>query len=229
MNLPFDAGQFFEVFTRYNAAVWPAQVLLTGMALGAVVLVLRPRLWSDRVVSGILAFLWLWMGGVYHLGFFRSINPAAALFGALFLLEGIALAVLGAWGRKLQFRFRPTVRATLGALLIGFALVGYPLLGRASGHLYPAAPTFGLPCPTTIFTLGLLLWAEPPIPWPLLTVPLAWSAVGTSAALQLGVREDLGLAFAGVMFALLTFFPRLGRTPLPAAARGPTVKEGRST
>lgn len=57
MNLPFDVGQFFDVFTRYNVAVWPAQVLLTGMAFGAVVLALRPRPWSDRVVSGILAFL----------------------------------------------------------------------------------------------------------------------------------------------------------------------------
>jgi Family of unknown function (DUF6064) len=33
----------------------------------------------------------------------------------------------------------------------------------------------------------------------LLAVPLVWSAVGASAALLLGVPEDLGLVVAGVL------------------------------
>ncbi len=34
------------------------------------------------------------MGGVYHLGFFRPIDPAAIGFGALFVLEGVLLLVI---------------------------------------------------------------------------------------------------------------------------------------
>lgn len=210
MRLPFDVTDFFAVFARYNVAVWPAQTILAGLALGAVGLTLRSRPWSDRAVAGILGLFWVWMGVVYHWTFFRAINPAATVFAGLFVLEGIALLALGAVQRKLRFRAGLTVRGLPGALLLVFALAVYPLLGHAAGHRYPATPTFGLPCPTTIFTLGVLLWAEPPVPRLLLLIPLAWSAIGASAALQLGVWEDLGLVVAGLVTGLLTLVPALG-------------------
>jgi uncharacterized protein DUF6064 len=222
VTLPFDVAQFFAVFARYNSAVWPAQVILVVLALVAVALALRSRAWSDRAVAGVLGLLWLWMGVVYHWTFFRAINPAATIFGGLFVLEGSALLVSGAVRHDLHFRARRTLLGLVGALLLAFALGVYPLLGYAVGHRYPATPTFGLPCPTTIFTLGLLLWVERPMPNSLFLVPLAWSALGASAALQLGVREDLGLLAAGVVAGLLVFMPQTGRPSpqRPTAVRG---------
>ena len=201
MRLPFDATQFFAVFARYNAAVWPAPIVLAVLALGAAVLAAPGRDRSSRVASGILALLWVWMGAVYHLGFFRSINPAATVFGALFLMQGIGFATVGALRGTFGFHFRADGAGWTGAALMAYALAGYPLLADALGHRYPMTPTFGLPCPTTIFTLGFLLWAEPAAPVWLLVVPLAWSAVGVSAALQLGVYEDLSLLAAGLVSA----------------------------
>ncbi len=32
---------------------------------------------SGRVVSGILALFWIWMGVFYHIAYFSTINPAA--------------------------------------------------------------------------------------------------------------------------------------------------------
>ncbi|WP_414541485.1 DUF6064 family protein [Nostoc sp. CCY0012] len=29
----------------------------------------------------------------------------------------------------------------------------YPLIGYALGRIFPTSPTFGVPCPTTIFTV----------------------------------------------------------------------------
>ena len=66
------------------------------------------------------------------------------------------------------------------------------MLGYFLGHRYPAAPSFGLPCPTTIFTLGLLLWKRDKMPAWLFLIPLLWSAIGFSAALVLGMKEDVG-------------------------------------
>jgi hypothetical protein len=210
VSLPFDARQFFEVFARYNAAVWPAQIALQLAALSAVLLALRPRPGSDRAIGVILGGLWLWMGGVYHLVFVRPINPTAILFGALFLLEGVLLFILAGWGERLHFAWTPTTRGTIGAAFIGYALVLYPMLAYAFGQRYPATPTFGLPCPTTILTLGLLAWSRPRRPWGVLVIPLLWSAVGASAAVQLGVWEDLGLVAAGG----LTLALPSGREPL---------------
>jgi len=57
---------------------------------------------------------------------------------------------------------------------------------------------FGVaPCPTTIFTIGMLLLARGRwVVW-LSIIPLLWSLVGLAAALQLGIPEDFGLPAAG--------------------------------
>ena len=88
MNLPFTPEQLFGVFKQYNETVWPAQVAIYFAAAIAFYLILKPSKYSSKVISGILALFWLWMGIVYHWLFFASINPAARIFGALFVLQG---------------------------------------------------------------------------------------------------------------------------------------------
>src|SRR4029079_10799091 len=82
-----------------------------------------------------------------------------------------------------------------GATML-YALVGYPLIGYAIGHTYPAAPTFGVPCPTTIFTLGMLVWATPPRSRVVVVIPALWSVVALFAAIRFGMWEDFGLVVA---------------------------------
>jgi hypothetical protein len=214
MNPPFSQSEFFAVFAAYNSAIWPVQLLLAGLGVLVVGVALRPRPWSGRVATWILAMLWIWMGLVYHFGFFRAINPAAGFFAAGFVLEGVLLAVVGGVRGRLDVRFQPTPQGLGGALLVGYALIGYPLLASLLGQQFPATPTFGLPCPTTIFTLGVLLWLQRPAPVFLLIIPLAWSVIGTAAALQLDVREDFGLLVAAVLTVVLRFVPRVGLSTL---------------
>ena len=71
------------------------------------------------------------------------------------------------------------------------------------GHTYPSNPTFGLPCPTTIFTFGILIWTVKKIQIYVVIIPLLWSLIGFSAALNLGVKEDFGLLIAGVLGFIL--------------------------
>src|SRR5690606_7702918 len=104
--------------------------------------------------------------------------------------------------------------------LVAYALLGYPLLGAALGHRFPAAPTFGLPCPTTLFTVGLLAFLARPYPAYVLAVPLLWSAVGTSAAFGLGMYEDLGLIAAGLLAVRLSFGAGRVRRPRGLTAAG---------
>jgi len=198
MRVPFSTEQFFEVFTAYNQAVWPAQIAL--VLLGALVAVLayqRPPQ-SGRFAGLGLALLWAWMGVVYHLWFFRAINPAAVAFGGLFILEALLLAL---WAvRQAPATAGPVSGPArwIGGALLAYAFLAYPLLGWLLGHRYPASPTFGLPCPTTIATLGVFLWVSPRPPCWVVVIPLLWVVVGSSAAFALGVREDLGLLAAGL-------------------------------
>ncbi|HEX6316256.1 MAG TPA: DUF6064 family protein [Gemmatimonadaceae bacterium] len=200
MRLPFTIDEFFEVFRRYNEAVWPAQWVLIAIALVAIVAATgrHPRLRAVPMMA--LALLWLWMGIVYHGLFFRAINPAAAIFMILFVAQGAAFL----WVTRRPVTDAHAVSAGAGAILMTYALLVYPALGLLMGHRYPESPTFGLPCPTTIFTLGLLLWVRQAFPRPLLIVPVLWAIVGTSAALQLGMLEDLGLPVAALVAIVLT-------------------------
>lgn len=204
MSLPFTVEQFFEVFANYNAAIWPAQPVAYVLAFVALALSLRPSRSAGRVVSTILAVFWIWMGSVYHILYFSPINPAAIVFGAFFIVQGLLFLIVGTIQGKLSFALTARPAAIVGAVLIFYAMVGYPLLGAALGHHYPAAPTFGVaPCPTTIFTLGLLLWSAAAVPRYLLVIPFLWAIAGTSAAIQLGVLQDYGLAIAAIAGVLL--------------------------
>ena len=197
MQLPFSLEQFLSVFGAYNTAVWPVQIGLYIIGMATAVLAARGA--NVRFVVGPLVLLWAWMGGVYHLMFFAEINPAARIFGFMFLLQAALWAI---WARAVPaLAFQPDSRSHLpaGWGMMAYAFVAYPLLNVAFGHGYPAMPTFGAPCPTTIVTLGLLTWASPRPPWWVWVVPVAWALVGTSAAFTLGITEDLGLLVAAAL------------------------------
>ena len=72
---------------------------------------------------------------------------------------------------QVAFRVGRDGRTLVAALLIGFALIVYPLWSLAVGQRWPAFVTFGLPCPTTIFTIGLLWTATAPLPRSVLLAP----------------------------------------------------------
>jgi hypothetical protein len=200
--MPFTTQEFFEIFAAYNAAIWPLHVVAYLLGLVAVGLCFVRSRASTAGTAAILASMWLVNGVAYHWTFFSEINTPARMFGLLFVLQ--ALLLLGAPLISPQFRIeaRSDARAVAGLGLAAFAMVVYPLWGRLAGHAYPAVPVFGLaPCPTTIFTIGLLLLGTWRVARWLLVIPALWSVVGGSAAVLLGVPQDYGL-IAALLVAL---------------------------
>ncbi len=196
MAIPFTPEQFHQVFRDYNQAVWPAQWLFVGMALMAVAAAFVPRPRSGIVVSCILGILWAWMALVYHSMFFARINPGAYAFAAFFMIGSSVFFWQGVVRRKLTFQWALGAKSVIGVVLISFALFVYPIWSAQSGHPFPETPTFGLPCPTTIFSIGMLCFAKPPMPRSTLIVPLLWCLVGAQAAFEFGVEPDLALIAA---------------------------------
>ena len=196
--IPFTKADFLRVFEQYNDAVWPWHVLIYLLGLIAFALAFTRRTIASKLISLILALLWLWMGVVYHLLFFTTINKAARLFGALFVIQSLVFICAGVFSSRLSFKLIFDVHGFIGGALITYALVVYPIIGIVLGHHYPAAPTFGVPCPTTIFTFGLLISAGNNIRFYMVVIPMLWSLVGLWAAISLGMYEDLGLVIAGL-------------------------------
>ncbi|MGD8414895.1 MAG: DUF6064 family protein [Candidatus Latescibacterota bacterium] len=203
MNPPFSQDDFFRILIDYNTGIWPVQIILAGLAMVVLIVSIRSEEWTDRLVSAVLGVLWIWMGVAYHWIYFTEINPAAWVFGGAFAVEGLVFVYLALKREPLQYRPRWDGFGLIGATFIGYGLVLYPILSSAFGHTYPAQPTFGLPCPTTIFTVGVLLWAAPRIHPAILAIPVLWSLVGMNAAWLFGVVEDFALPVAGILGGVL--------------------------
>jgi uncharacterized membrane protein len=202
LNTPFSTEQFLAVFSEYNAAIWPVQIGAFIAGLFAVAALWLKSLHAARVILLVLALMWVWNGVGYHFLFFSAINPAAKLFAALFVLQGIALATCAIGTQRVSFLISHDFSSRAGLSVIGFAMLIYPILGWLAGHGFTAGPMFGVaPCPTTLYTFGMLLLARgSAVVW-LSIIPLLWSVIGLAAALQLGIIEDLALPVAGIVLS----------------------------
>ncbi|MGB8815691.1 MAG: DUF6064 family protein [Minisyncoccia bacterium] len=70
MKLPFTIEQFLKVFEQYNLSVFPMQLVLLILAAVSIFLVFKKNKSSNKIITGILAFFWIWIGVMYHFIFF---------------------------------------------------------------------------------------------------------------------------------------------------------------
>lgn len=209
MGLPFTVEQFVDVFAEYNIALWPAPLVLTALAALCVLSMFTRLRWRGLFISAVLAVLWLWLALAYHWAFFSRINPLAVVFALVSAAGALLFLWHGAHRRSLRFRWQSRPADWLGAALVGYALLVYPVLNALAGHRHPGTATFGLPCPTTLFTIGVLAWLEAPYPRSVLVVPMLWCLVGVQAAFLLDMPADLALAPAALMALVLMAKPAL--------------------
>jgi hypothetical protein len=212
MELPFSHDDFLDVFGAYNAALWPVAAILWICTAWLFV-----RGWrhgaGQRSLLALLAVHWMWAGVAYHWFFFRSINPAATLFGAVFLVQALFFLWLAAASRGQLAT--GGIRRALGGTLVLYGLM-YPAVGVALGLQYPRMPVFAVPCPTALVTAGVLLMTVG-IPRFVNVIPILWGIVGGSAALVLGIRADVALLVVAGLLGLDTVAPSLlvGRRESP--------------
>jgi Family of unknown function (DUF6064) len=222
--MDFTVQQFLDMFHRYNEAIWPVQIV--GYAIGLFIVAMliaglrgspsflpSPTL-VDRLLPALLGGYWAWLGVVFMWGYQADISASGRPFGVLFLIGAAAFGVAAFAGTDLGLGRVPSWRLAIGGSMIVYALLFYPLLGALAGHTYPSAPIFGVaPCPTAIFTFGVLVCCTRPR-WYLLAVPLVWACIATMAAVKLGIAEDFGLIVSAVVTALVVFWlasPRRAR------------------
>jgi Family of unknown function (DUF6064) len=212
LQLPFSRDAFLEVFGAYNTLVWPVAAILWIATLLTFVACLRGHS-RDAWTFGLLAFLWAWSGIVYHAALFSWINPAAWSFALVFVIEAGLLTWFGVVRRTLHLRSTEgTLSTHMGYGFIAYGLL-YPFLCLIGPNSYPLVPTFGVPCPTTLVTIGFLLLVHS-VPLSVTIVPLMWTVIGGSAAFVLGMPIDLALVAAGGALGAHLWVTRVGRPRL---------------
>jgi hypothetical protein len=122
-----------------------------------------------------LAAAWLWVGIMFHIRRYSTINWAADYFGALFVAQSILLVWIGVVRAK---PIVPVGSRRYAWWLVLAAFIAPPLVARLVGLSWTELDVMGLtPDATTVGTIGVLAFS-PSSRWLLLVVPLVWCVVG---------------------------------------------------
>jgi hypothetical protein len=161
-HTPLNA--FLAMYDRFNAAVWPMQLVWYASAAAMVGLALWPRRLSTQLICLLAAAYLTWVGIAFFgvldsdMGVLDGVMNLAWLWAATFILEALLFLIAGIVRRDLVIAPRSSLSSVLGAVFMFYALVAYPIIGLLSGHPLHTLPVFGLsPCAPLAHSGGLLL------------------------------------------------------------------------
>ena len=192
--------RFLNYASRYNLDLYPAQYLMLGLGLIAILTVFFRTKTSSRFISAILAFFYGWIGIQFYMIYFKEFMPIPFVFGILFIIQALIFILEGTIRNRISFQFKADIYGLTGALLLFYAIFGYQALENLLGRGYPEILSFGMfPCPTVIFSLGILLWTGKKFPSYILIFPIIQALSGFIPAFIIGIIEDIGLIISGLL------------------------------
>jgi hypothetical protein len=207
--LMFAPHTYWRLFELHNTAWWPAPPLLV-LAGGVLVALLWrhrdvPAAWL-RGVAAALALGWAFGGWAFVAQRYAPINWSAEGLALACAVPALVLAALALSKCRLQAAASARYRA--GVLLLGWAVVGHPLLAPIFGRPLLQAEVWLLaPDPTAVATLGWLLAVQPgahharwlgALAW---TATVAWCTVSAATLWTMGSAQ--GWVVAGLAPAAL--------------------------
>ncbi len=177
--LLFSPRTYYRLIQRHNEAVWPAHLVTLILGLVIAASLARPSAQRGRVVSGILALIWIWVAWAFVWRRYATINWAAGYLAWLLGLEALLLAWIGVIRGRLAYGWTPDATGFLGIGLIGLSVLVYPMLAPLLGRGWHQAEVFGIaPDPTAIATVGLMFLVGGRARSALLAAPALWCLAG---------------------------------------------------
>ena len=200
---------FYSTLQSYNETFWYMIIITFLLGFVVVYLAARKSKSSSKVISAILSFLWIWSGIVFFIIYYGPMDAEFLglvmpgvwyLGGILFLLQGFLFLIFGVVKSSLSFRLGGDWFSVVGALMVVYAMVIYPIIGFLTGYVYPRYPVFGIaPCPLTIFSLGLFQWSDRKMPIAIAAIPFIWALMGIMPVLALNVWADIGELLSAII------------------------------
>ena len=193
--MPFTANEFLDVFAAYNQAVWPFAAILWLLTTAGV-----RRRWSQarRYRHRCPDFCLPGTGCGPASCITRGSSPPSILPPGCSLrcsLRRVSCSSRSDLSARQAVDGAGSARRVVSSLLIVYSLI-YPVVVWADGFVYPRMPTFGVPCPTVLLTIGVLLAMSRPSVL-LSVIPVGWSLIAGTAAWLFGVHADFVLPAAG--------------------------------
>ena len=201
------------MISSYHLSTWPMPVVMYVISVIMIFAVISGKSAGRRIVSFGLMLVWFWMGlmvNTYKLGYSHS---EVILVTIISIISGLIFFVKGTIYDKLPFSFSANIQTYLSIFFLSFALTIEPIAAEIAGLGFPYSETIGLPGPTILFTLGLMITIEKPFPirtalCSLIVALIIFYKLYTDSWLM--VVNGLLVLF-GIMVAVFTI--RLERTP----------------
>ncbi|MCP4936141.1 MAG: MFS transporter permease [bacterium] len=190
--LLFSRETYLRLLGRYNADMWPSQIAMMILGGTLIGLVRSSKLTSDRVISVLLAAIWLWVAYGFHIERYATIQIAAKTFAVMFIIQAILLVLIGVIGVRIHFSLSGGLINRTGLGLVCLGVFVYPLAGWAAGREWGQVELFALmPDPTVVATFGFLLMTGPRPNGLLLIIPVLWTVVSGALSWEMGAYESL--------------------------------------
>jgi hypothetical protein len=200
----FSLEEFLLVLESYNLFIWPLQIIAYVFIVLVLFFSVTPTKYSAKIVSAVLSFFWLFTGIVFCLIYWAPTHIFGYVFGILCTVQGL-LFLYNIIKSDITIDPQDKSSKLIGILFVLYAMIGYQVFGYYLSHIYPKFFAVGLvPCPTTIFTLGIFLIINKSIPIKYFVIPLMISLGGFLAAYN-GIYEDIGLIIAGIISTILIY------------------------
>lgn len=208
-NNLIPASEALIKFKEYYAAIWPVLILIQVLGVATFFFLLKKPQGYNRAIALILTFLWLW-DGIVHQCVMAAYPPEHCIpMAVLFILQGLLIFYHGVVKENLTFTYsHKSWSSRIGLFFMGYALVGYLVIGAILGHPFTEGGVFfSNICAFDCFTLGLLMMSGKKTPKYLVIIPLVWAlAGGLTAAFAWRLWDDLALVAAGVIATTIIVF-----------------------
>jgi len=222
--LLFSPRTYYRTIELYNLAIWPAQLAGLAIGLAIVALLIAKRNQRDRIIPGLLAACWLWVGWAFLYQRYAQINWVAPWFAAAFALQALLLVVLGVFAKRIVFGLPGDGKFWIATALVAIAVLGYPLLAPLAARPWTTVETFGVaPDPTAIATIAALALVRGRIRWLLLVVPLFWCVLSAATLWAMEDAQAVVVAAAALLALLLAARGVHGSNPIAGRPKGVVV------
>jgi FtsH-binding integral membrane protein len=86
--LSFSAEEFMLVLEQYNTSIWPMQIVAYLLVILVLFFSFKSSKYSQKIISVILSFLWLFNGVVFSLIYWAPSHLFGYVFGICCIVQG---------------------------------------------------------------------------------------------------------------------------------------------
>jgi len=104
MKISLTLDQMLSVFETYNTATWFVQVIACILGITAIFLTVKTSVYTNRIISAILSFIWLWTGVVFCIFYWAPVFTPSYGYGVLYIIQA-GMFFWALFRLKLSFRF----------------------------------------------------------------------------------------------------------------------------